>query len=67
MSDLHEAATEHKRMTDVTLMNFMSNYVTSIVKKNGRWIATSGSYIGMGVSIRKALIDLHRRVKDERT
>lgn len=59
MSDLHEQATERKR-SDTTLMNFMSNHKVSVRYVGNRWVATTEENMGMGNSIRSALINLER-------
>ena len=66
MSDLHEMANERKR-SDTSMMNFMQNNRVSVVYigEARRWIAKSMDSIqrGMGTSVRKALVDLERRMK----
>ena len=59
MSDLHEQATEHKR-SDTSLINFMHNHKVSVRYVGNRWVATTEDNMGMGNSIRSALINLER-------
>jgi hypothetical protein len=61
MSDLHEMAEERKR-SDTSLINFMHNHKVSVRYVGKRWVATTEDYMGMGNSIRSALINLERRV-----
>jgi hypothetical protein len=62
MTDLNEMATEHRK-SDTSLMNFISNHVTSVTRPTGSssWVATSRDYIGYGDSIRECLQDLYNR------
>jgi hypothetical protein len=66
MSDLHEMAEERKR-SDTSLMNFMQNNRVSVVYigETRRWIAKSMDSLqeGRGTSVRKAIVDLERRMK----
>lgn len=63
MSDLHEMAIERKR-SDTTLINFMQNHKVSVRYDGTRWVATTEYYMGMGNSIRSALIALERRIHE---
>jgi len=61
MSDLHEQAEEfRKKRSDTSLMNFMHNHKVSVRFVGNRWVATTEDYMGMGNSIRSALINLER-------
>ena len=63
MSDLHEAAEEHrKKRSDTSLMNFMTNHKVSIRYVGKQWVATTENYMGMGNSLRSAVINLERRM-----
>jgi len=67
MSDLHEMAEERKR-SDVSLMNFMQNNRVSVmyVGDTRRWTAKSTDSLaeGVGKSVRAAIIDLERRMRE---
>jgi hypothetical protein len=61
MSDLHEQATEvRKQRSDTSLINFMHNHKVSVRYIGNRWVATTEENMGMGNSIRSALINLER-------
>jgi hypothetical protein len=61
MSDLHEQATEvRKQRSDTSLINFMHNHKVSVRYVGNRWVATTEENMGMGNSIRSALINLER-------
>jgi hypothetical protein len=61
MSDLHEQAQEvRKQRSDTSLFNFMHNYRVSVRWTGGNWVATTEDHMGMGNSIRSALINLER-------
>jgi hypothetical protein len=62
MSDLHEMADERKR-SDVSLINFMTNHKVSVRFVGRQWVATTEDYMGMGNSLRSAVINLERRMK----
>ena len=66
MSDLNEMAEQH-RMSDVSLMNFLHNNVTSLIRKrSGHWIARTDTYRGDGSDPRSALLALTKRIRDAR-
>lgn len=61
MSDLHEQAEElRKKRSDTSLINFMHNHKVSVRYVGKRWVATTEDNMGMGNSIRSALINLER-------
>jgi len=61
MSDLHEQAEEHrKKRSDTSLINFMHNHKVSVRFVGNRWVASTENNMGMGKSIRSALISLER-------
>ncbi len=63
MSDLHEAAEEvRKQRSDTSLVNFMTNHKVSVHYDGTRWIATTEDYMGVGTSLRSAVINLERRM-----
>lgn len=65
MSDLHEQATEaRKQRSDTSLINFMHNHKVSLRYVGKQWVATTEDYMGMGNSLRSALINLERRMYD---
>lgn len=70
MSDLHDMAEERKR-SDVSLMNFVQNNRVSVmyVGETRRWTAKSTDSLakGMGKSVRAAIIDLERRMRERST
>lgn len=59
MSDLQEMASERKR-SDTSLINFMHNHKVSVRFVGNRWVASTEDNMGMGNSIRSALINLER-------
>ena len=59
MSDLHEQATEHKH-SDTSLINFMHNHKVSVRWVGRSWTASTEDYMGVGSSIRSALLNLER-------
>jgi len=65
MSDLHNMADEHKR-SDTSLINFMHNHKVSVRWVGRSWVASTEDYMGMGSSIRSALLNLERTIKYER-
>tara|TARA_B100000085_G_C18486707_1_gene489548 strand:- start:108 stop:305 length:198 start_codon:yes stop_codon:yes gene_type:complete len=63
MSDLHEQAEElRKRRSDTSLMNFMNNHKVSVRYVGRQWVASTENYMGMGNSLRSAIINLERRI-----
>lgn len=66
MSDLHEMAEERKR-SDTSLINFMNNHKVSVRYVGNRWVATTEHSMGMGNSIRSALFNLERRMRERST
>jgi len=61
MSDLHEQADEvRKQRSDTSLINFMHNHKVSVRFVGNRWVASTEENMGMGNSIRSALINLER-------
>ena len=61
MTDLHEAAQEvRKQRSDTSLINFMHNHKVSVRFVGNRWVASTEDNMGMGNSIRSALINLER-------
>lgn len=61
MSDLHEQAESvRKQRSDTSLINFMHNHKVSVRYVGNRWVATTEDNMGMGNSIRSALINLER-------
>jgi len=68
MSDLHEQAEEvRKQRSDTSLMNFMTNHKVSIRYVGKQWVATTENYMGMGNSLRSAIINLERRMRERST
>lgn len=59
MTDLHEQATERKR-SDTSLINFMHNHKVSVRWVGRSWTASTEDYMGVGSSIRSALLNLER-------
>lgn len=65
MSDLHEQAEElRKKRSDTSLMNFMNNHKVSVRYVGRQWVASTENYMGMGNSLRSAIINLERRMYD---
>jgi len=65
MTDLHEAAEEHrKKRSDTSLMNFLNNHKVSVRYVGRRWVASTEDYMGMGNNLRSAIINLERRMYD---
>ena len=65
MSDLHEQAEElRKKRSDTSLMNFMNNHKVSVRYVGRQWVASTEDYMGMGNSLRSAIINLERRMYD---
>ena len=63
MSDLHEQAEElRKKRSDTSLMNFMNNHKVSVRYVGRQWVASTENYMGMGNSLRSAIINLERRM-----
>lgn len=63
MSDLHEQAEElRKRRSDTSLMNFMNNHKVSVRYVGRQWVASTENHMGMGNSLRSAIINLERRI-----
>ena len=72
MSDLHEAAEEHKKKwkeqldpinrSDTSLLNFMHNYKVSVMHVGDKWIAKTEYYQADGISIRSAIANLERYI-----
>jgi hypothetical protein len=61
MTDLHEQAQEvRKQRSDTSLINFMHNHKVSVRFVGNRWVASTEDNMGMGNSIRSALINLER-------
>lgn len=61
MTDLHEQAEEvRKQRSDTSLINFMHNHKVSVRFVGNRWVASTEDNMGMGNSIRSALINLER-------
>ncbi len=59
MTDLHEQAEERKR-SDTSLINFMHNHKVSVRWVGRSWTASTEDYMGVGSSIRSALLNLER-------
>ena len=49
-----------KERSDTSLINFMHNHRVSLRYVDKSWVATTEDYMGMGNSIRSALINLER-------
>jgi hypothetical protein len=49
-----------KERSDTSLINFMNNHKVSVRYVGNRWVATTEENMGMGTSIRSALINLER-------
>ena len=49
-----------KERSDTSLINFMHNHKVSVRYVGRSWVATTEDYMGMGNSIRSALINLER-------
>ena len=49
-----------KERSDTSLINFMHNHKVSVRYVGNRWVATTEENMGMGTSIRSALINLER-------
>ena len=63
MSDLHEQAEQvRKQRSDTSLINFMHNHKVSVRYVGKRWVATTENYMGMGNSLRSAVVNLERRM-----
>lgn len=70
MSDLHEAAEEHKKeRSDASLINFMHNHKVSlqcIVSSSSyienKWVAKTEFYTGEGNTIRSAIANLEKSI-----
>ena len=63
MTDLHEAAEEHrKKRSDTSLMNFMNNHKVSVRYVGRQWVASTENHMGMGNSLRSSITNLERRM-----
>lgn len=65
MSDLQEQAEQlRKKRSDTSLMNFLNNHKVSVRYVGRQWVASTEDYMGMGNSLRSAIINLERRMYD---
>ena len=48
--------------SDTSLINFMHNHRVSLRYVDKSWVATTEDYMGMGNSIRSAIINLERNM-----
>ena len=58
---MSEAQKTERKRSDTSLINFMQNHKGAVHYDGTRWIATTEDYMGMGKSVRAAIIDLDRR------
>ena len=52
-----------KERSDTALINFMHNHKVSVRWVGKSWVASTEDYMGMGNSIRSALINLERTMR----